>query len=255
MLKKVRWHRLQPLLGVSTLRGADTRVCRAETRLSAHPVRIYTPTAHYPVMRDFHRRLPHQYPQGKWLFVTWHLHGSLPQARYPPPDKLSTGAAFVWMDRYLDTTRLGPLYLAQESLAGIVVASLRRGAFLGHYELGAYVVMSNHVHVLLLPKVSPSRLLQSLKGATAREANRILGRTGEMFWQAESYDHWVRDETERRRIVAYIESNPVKAGLVKRAEDYCWSSASEAQKNAETSLGAADTSVCATFADSQPPRM
>jgi len=108
--------------------------------------------------------------------------------------------------------------------------------------------MSNHVHVLLLPRVSPSRLLQSLKGATAREANRVLARTGETFWRAESYDHWVRDETERQRIVAYVENNPVKAGLVRRAEDYCWSSASERQESAETSLGAADTSVCATFA-------
>jgi hypothetical protein len=90
------------------------------------------------------------------------------------------------------------MYLAQESLAAIVVASLHRGALLGHYELGAYVVMSNHVHVLLLPKISPSRVMQSLKGATAREANRVLGRAGETFWQAESYDHWVRDEKERK---------------------------------------------------------
>ena len=131
------------------------------------------------------------------------------------------------MDRYLDTTRLGPMYLNQDSLARIVVASLRRGDELGHYELGAYVVMSNHVHVLLLPRILPSRLMQSLKGATAREANRILGRTGETFWQAESYDHWVRDEKEWGRIAAYIENNPVKAGLVQRAEDYFWSSASE----------------------------
>jgi REP element-mobilizing transposase RayT len=156
--------------------------------------------------------------------VTWHLHGSLPQALYPPSEKLSAGAAFVWMDRYLDTTRQGPMYLAQEALAGLVVASLRRGVVLGHYELGAYVVMSNHVHVLVFPRISPSRLLQSLKGATARDANRILGRTGETFWQAESYDHWVRDEKERERIVSYIENNPVRAGLVNRKEDYLWSS-------------------------------
>jgi putative transposase len=159
------------------------------------------------------------------------------------------------MDRYLDTTRLGPMHLAQKSLAGIVVASLHRGALLGHYELGAYVFMSNHVHVLLLPKITPSRLLQSLKGATAREANRVLGRTGETLWQAESYDHWVRDEKERERIAAYIENNPVKAGLVQRAEDYEWSSASERKKSAETSLGAADTSVCATFICRTPEKM
>src|SRR5713101_1696123 len=103
-------------------------------------------------MPDFRRRLPHQHPEGKWLFLTWHLHSSLPHALYPPPAKLSSGTAFVWMDRYLDTTRHGPMYLAQESLARIVVASLRRGEILGHYGLGAYVVMSNHVHVLLSPR-------------------------------------------------------------------------------------------------------
>ena len=206
-------------------------------------------------MRDSHRRLPHRHPEGKWFFVTWHLHGSLPHALYPPREKLTSGTAFARMDRYLDTTRLGPMYLAQESLAGIVVASLHRGALLGHYELGAYVVMSNHVHVLVLPKISPSKLMQSLKGATAREANRVLGRTGETFWQAESYDHWVRDEKERERIAAYIENNPVKAGLVQRAEDYGWSSARERRRSAETSLGAADTSVCATLTNPAPSKM
>src|ERR1700682_5944430 len=137
-------------------------------------------------MPNSQRRLPHQHPEGKWLFLTWHLHDSLPHARYPPRDKLSSGAAFVSMDRYLDTTRLGPMCWAQESLARILVASLHRGTLLGHYELGAYVVMSNHVHVLLLPRISPSKLMQSLKGVTARDANRALGRTGETFWQAES---------------------------------------------------------------------
>jgi hypothetical protein len=109
------------------------------------------------------------------------------------------------------------------------------------------------MHVLLLPKIAPSRLLQSLKGATAREANRILGRTGEAFWQAESYDRWVREEREWRRIAAYIENNPVKAGLVERAEEYRWSSASLQGQSAETSLGAAATSGCATCAGQPRP--
>ncbi|MGP8245213.1 MAG: REP-associated tyrosine transposase [Bryobacteraceae bacterium] len=144
------------------------------------------------------------------------------------------------MDRYLDTTRDGPLYLRQEPITRTVVASLRRGVELGHYQLRAWVVMANHVHVLLLPLVSPSRLLGALKGATAREANRILGRTGEAFWQAESYDHWVRDADEFERIVAYIESNPVKAGLVEHPGDYPWSSAAETEKCAGTNPGVAD---------------
>lgn len=79
--------------------------------------------------------------------------------------------------------------------------------------------MANHVHVLLLPLSEPGRLLQSLKGFTAKLANRVLGRIGEPFWQKESYDHWVRNEGEWRRIATYIEENPVRAGIVVRAED------------------------------------
>jgi REP element-mobilizing transposase RayT len=197
-------------------------------------------------MENFRRRLPHQHPQGKWLFLTWHLHGSLPHAMYPPPGHMNSGQAFVWMDRHLDAEQDGPLYLRQEPIAQAVAASLRRGVELNHYRLGAWVLMANHVHVLLLPLVSPPRLMQALKGSTAREANRILGRTGETFWQAESYDHWVRDEREMERIAAYIESNPVRAGLAARPEDYVWSSARERGASAETSLGAVDTSVRAT---------
>jgi putative transposase len=203
-------------------------------------MRILQAETHYSYMRHPRRRLPHEYPERNWLFVTWHLHGSLPSSLYPPPDKLTDGKAFVWMDRYLDTTRQGPLYLRQEAIARIVLASLRRGVELGHYELRAWAIMANHVHVLLRPKVPPSRLLQSLKGATAHEVNRFLGRTGEKFWQAESYDHWVRDESELERIAAYIENNPVKAGLVARAEEYVWSSAGARRAGVETSLDAAD---------------
>ena len=64
----------------------------------------------------------------------------------------------------------------------------------------------------------------------------MLGRTGQPFWQAESYDHSVHDDRESDRIKAYIEDNPVKAGLVATAEDYLWSSAA---RKAETNLGSA----------------
>ena len=87
-------------------------------------------------MSETRRRLPHIYLEGKWLFVTWHLQGSLPQDRYPPPG-LRAGEAFVWVDRYLDTTRTGPMYLRQEDVASIVVNCLQRGVDLGHYELRA----------------------------------------------------------------------------------------------------------------------
>jgi REP element-mobilizing transposase RayT len=192
-------------------------------------------------MNPQRRRLPHVYPEGTPLFLTFHLHGSVPAALLPPPVPLASGQAFVWLDRRLDTTQSGPMYLRQPDIARIVVDSIHKGVDSGHYELAAYVVMANHVHLLIRPAVAPDRLLKSLKGATARYANRLLGRTGEPFWQKESYDHWVRNQSEFEKIRAYIESNPVKAGLVRSPQDFPWSSAC-----VETSLDAARTSACAT---------
>ena len=171
------------------------------------------------------RRLPHVYPEGRWLFLTWHLHGVLQAFERAPPGKPLSGEAFVLMDRKLDAARTGPRFLLQDAIGSLVIASLLHGVEIGNYELEAFVIMSNHVHVLLLPKVPVSKLMKSLKGYTAREANKVLGRTGEPFWQKESYDHWVGDEVEWGRIKNYIENNPVKAGLVARPEDYKWSSA------------------------------
>jgi REP element-mobilizing transposase RayT len=174
---------------------------------------------------SYRRRLPHIYPDDRWLFLTWHLHGALPVARHPPLDKLNAGRAFVWMDRYLDTTRNGPHYLKRPEIARIIIDSLDTGVALGHYELGPWVVMSNHVHALMLPRLSVPRMLKGVKSFTARQANIILGLTGNPFWQAETYDHYVRHEGEWDRIAAYIEDNPVKAGIVSAPEDFPWSSA------------------------------
>jgi REP element-mobilizing transposase RayT len=186
-------------------------------------------------------------PENQWLFITWNLHGSLPHGRYPPAHKLSSGQAFVWRDRYLDRATSGPTFLKREAIADLLVASLFKGVELGQYHLGAFAVMANHVHLLLLPVVAPSLLLKSIKGVTARGANIILGRTGEQFWQRESYGHWVRDDREWERILAYIEENPVKAGLVGSAEEYAWSSAHEKwRERVHTNVNAARTSACAT---------
>jgi hypothetical protein len=59
-----------------------------------------------------------------------------------------------------------------------------------------------------------------VKGFSARECNKILGRAGEPFWQSESFDHWIRDQAEFERVRLYIENNPVRAGLVVRPRDY-----------------------------------
>ncbi|HWZ32460.1 MAG TPA: transposase [Bryobacteraceae bacterium] len=93
------------------------------------------------------------------------------------------------------------------------------------YALHAWVVMANHVHILITPTVEVAKITKSLKWFTAREANKVLGLKGP-FWQDESYDRLVRNPAEFERIRKYIEWNPVRAGLVKTPEEYPWSSAS-----------------------------
>ena len=133
------------------------------------------------------------------------------------------------MDRLLDRHVSGPLYLSRPELAGMVVAALHDGERrFNRYQLHAYVVMPNHVHLLVTPKVTATRWLAPLKGFTAYRANQMLGNHGQAFWQDESYDHLVRCETQFDRIRSYIEENPVSAGLVSEAQLHPWSSASAA---------------------------
>jgi REP element-mobilizing transposase RayT len=111
-------------------------------------------------------------------------------------------------------------------IAALVVKCLHDGERRFHrYQMHSFVVMPNHVHLLVTPQVTATRWLGPLKGFVAHEANRILGRSGHPFWQDESYDHLVRSDAEFERIRDYIESNPVKAGLVAAAECWQWSSA------------------------------
>jgi REP element-mobilizing transposase RayT len=134
------------------------------------------------------------------------------------------------MDRLLDYGRTGPRHLARPEIAWIVAEALRYGQdVLRHYDLHAFVVMSNHVHVLLTPRIAVPKLLGSLKSITAKRANQILGLAGKPFWQEESYDRLVRDGAEFDRIRRYIEENQVRAGLVAQAADYRWSSAWDGQ--------------------------
>jgi len=183
---------------------------------------------------SFHqRRLPHWHPDGKDLFLTWRLHDSLPPHRYVPPNSLKGGKAFVWVDRLLDQAHYRPTWLRRPEVAQVVVDALHYGERnLQQYQLHAFVVMANHVHVLLQPHIEPKKILHSLKGFSACEANKLLDRTGMPFWQREYYDHWVRDGREFERIRFYIEANPFTAGVASSAEMYPWSSAGQARRKA-----------------------
>jgi REP element-mobilizing transposase RayT len=182
-------------------------------------------------MTYYSRHLPHWHPEAAWLFVTWRLAGSLPFSpdlltlKRPVPQ--NPGAAFASFDRQIDHTTHGPKWLKDPRVArivmGILLAGERERAF---YQLRAWAIMPNHVHVLWNPCVPMSRITRWVKGSTARKANLVLAQTGEPFWQAESFDHWVRNPDELEKIVRYIESNPVTAGLAGAPELWPWSSAS-----------------------------
>jgi len=173
------------------------------------------------------RHLPHWQPEGAAIFVTWRLYGSLPRSIEVLKSE-SSGKQFVTFDRELDRAATGPLWLKDERVAQCVLDALLYGERDLHlYRLRAWVLMSNHVHILVYPEAALSRITQSRKGFSARRANAILGRTGQPFWQDESYDHWARTPEEVEKIVRYIEGNPVKAGLVTSVQDWRWSSAFE----------------------------
>jgi putative transposase len=170
------------------------------------------------------RRLPHWHPPGADFFVTWRLHGSLP--KFPQPRLASAGEAFLAQDKQLDHATSGPLWLKDPQIAERVRQVLLAGMTEWHfYELHAWVIMANHVHILLRPHVPLHKALMNIKSASARAANTVLRRTGKHFWQDESYDHWVRNDQERNSIIRYIHNNPVTAGLVAEPQHWPWSSA------------------------------
>ncbi len=143
---------------------------------------------------------------------------------------------FRKFEKTLDNAQSGPLWLKDGRIAREVAESLhyRDGKV---YRLDAYCIMANHVHVVFAPlAIQPSgeaqtnslryntlaSIMQSLKGYTARKANRLLGRSG-AFWHHESYDHSVRNTSEWQRVVTYVLNNPVKAGLIKDWKKWRWS--------------------------------
>ena len=198
----------------------------------------------------YQRNLPHIQPPGATLFVTFRLAGSIPTtvqrqlrqeaehtdrmlAKIASPRErarqsyLEQRRQFGKWDGALDTASSGPFWLGDPRIAKLVTNSLHHLA--GRlYDLDAFCVMPNHVHVVFtpLPKEDGTyhalpAIMHSLKRYTARQANLLLGRQGQ-FWQHESYDHVVRDEVELQRIIRYVLNNPVKAGLITKWDEWPW---------------------------------
>src|SRR5262249_6850213 len=139
------------------------------------------------------------------------------------------------VDELLDAG-IGACWLRRHDIAELVFRALK--FFEGQrYDLHAWVIMPNHVHVVVWPYPGRtlSSILHSWKSFSSKQANKLLSREGRSFWQRESFNHWIRDEAERVRLVRYAENNPVKAHLCPRPEDWEWSSAHE---RAKAQLGA-----------------
>jgi REP element-mobilizing transposase RayT len=204
----------------------------------------------------YRRNLPHIQPPGGTFFVTFRLAGSIPAEvlamlhaeaeriraeleRLPAsPERAERlyqeeRRSFGRWDAVLDQGK-GPDWLRNPEIARLVADAMR--FFDGQrYELLAYCVMSNHVHVVLTPLLKTADtyyalagIMHSIKGFTASRANHLLGRSG-AFWLHESYDHYVRDEAELHRIIAYVANNPVKAGLVAEWQTWPWTYVRDAQ--------------------------
>ncbi len=164
--------------------------------------------------------------------VTFRLADSLPQTVLErwrsevAKDSLANADALLRrrIEHYLDQG-YGSRALRDARVAAMVQESLQH--FDGdRYRLSAWVVMPNHVHMLVIPDLewSLSKIMKDLKSFTSHEANKILRQTGQ-FWMEDYFDRYVRDAKHFANAIAYIENNPVKAGLCEKASDWKFSSA------------------------------
>lgn len=128
------------------------------------------------------------------------------------------------LENYLDTG-YGSCHLRDPRIAG-----LTKNAFLHfdgeRYHLLAWVIMPNHVHVLIeiYDGYPLDKVVQSWKSFIAHQSNKILSREGP-FWFPDYFDRFIRDDRHLTNVINYIHQNPVKAGLVETAVDWPFSSA------------------------------
>jgi type I restriction enzyme R subunit/putative DNA methylase len=199
-----------------------------------------------PLFSGIHSRgyLPHVKREGASYFITFRLADSLPKEvllrferehaealRSLPARATAEQTGEIHRDlrrkieRYLDRG-VGQCHLHHPEIAQIAAEALLH-FHEQQYLLDDWVIMPNHVHVILwpMPNHTLSNVLKSRKRHTARQANLLLGKTGETFWQRESFDHWIRNDDEKARIRRYIRMNPVNARLSKTPEEWKWSSA------------------------------
>jgi putative transposase len=179
--------------------------------------------------RGWHERgyLPHYDKPNLTQFVTFRLADSFPTELRGEWEALlqieDDRERRTQLESYLDKGR-GRCDLKRADVAALVETALRY--FHGQrYDLRAWVIMPNHVHVLFhVGQVPMSEILESWKSYTSKEANKLLGREGQ-FWAEDYWDTYMRDAEQERRTIRYTEANPAKAHLCPTAKDWPWTSA------------------------------
>jgi carbamoyl-phosphate synthase large subunit len=177
------------------------------------------------------RRLPHWEQQGATFFITFRLADAVSQKllrqwkeeletwRKFHPEPWDASTKYEYQKRFHDAREAwldqghGECILRRPQIAATIANSLRH--FDGdRYALDSFVVMPNHVHVLVRPHEahSLSEILHSWKSFSAKEINKLRERSGAV-WQDENYDRMVRDFAELERYRDYIKENPVAAKL------------------------------------------
>jgi REP element-mobilizing transposase RayT len=173
--------------------------------------------------KGWHSRgyLPHFDSPEAVQFVTFRLTDSLPRAVAEALGQLPNSLAET--DHRLDAG-LGSCWLGQPPIAEVVEDAILHFDAL-RYRLLAWCIMPNHVHVVVEPTdgYALGGIIHSWKSFSAKYANRILDRSG-AFWHRDYFDRFIRDEGHLARTIAYVENNPVKAGLVSLPDAWRWSS-------------------------------
>ena len=178
----------------------------------------------------YRRNLPHWRQTGCAYFVTFRLADSIPQRLLKQWDMVRNG----WLKHHpqpwtedemqeynrMFTSKMeeymhngyGSCMLKDKRLSSLVEKALLHFNEV-QYDIGDYVVMSNHVHVIMVPRKSftVESVVGAWKGFTSKKINQETGRSGQL-WSEGFYDHIVRHENELKRIARYIKDNPVKAG-------------------------------------------
>jgi len=180
--------------------------------------------------RGWHERgyVPHRDSPGLTQFITYHLADALPTVL------ISEWTALLRieddrerrkeLEDYLDRGR-GDCWLRRPDMAEICENAFRHFDH-ERYSLKAWCLMPNHVHILVLITTAPmSESLQTWKGYTACQCNRILRRRDRSFWADGYWDTYMRNTEQEHRAMRYIENNPVRARLVREAKAWPWSSA------------------------------